>query len=94
MQKDTQQADGLTSHLTQELGLVQRTGICTDDEGTKIFRHTVGGQTYSFNVDYLPDIEHEWFCKVVGSIMDDINRKASVDAENRIKSDFRKLISI
>lgn len=85
---------GVTSHLTQELGLVQRTGICTDDEGTKIFRHTVGGQTYSFNVDYLPDIEHEWFCKVVGSLMDDINRKASVDAENRIKSEFRKLIGI
>lgn len=94
MQKGTQNGDGLASRLTQELGLVQRTGICTDDEGTKIFRHTVGGQTYSFNVDYLPDIEHEWFCKVVGSLMDDINRKASVDAENRIKSEFRKLIGI
>ena len=81
-------------HRPRSLRAVQRTGICTDDEGTKIFRHTVGGQTYSFNVDYLPDIEHEWFCKVVGSLMDDINRKASVDAENRIKSEFRKLIGI
>ena len=81
-------------HLERELDSVQRTGIRTDDEGTKIFRHTVGGQTHSFNVDYLPEKEHEWFCKVVGSIMDDINRKAAVDAENRIKSEFRKLLGI
>ena len=94
MQKETQKADGLTSDLTQMLGFVQRTTIHTDDEGTKIFRHTVGSQTYSFNVDYLPEKDNEQFCKVVGSIMDDIYRKAAVDSENSIKSEFRKLIGI
>ncbi len=64
----------------------------TVNDNNKIFNHHINGKRYSFNVDYLPEEEYEWFTQVVGKIMNEIYYDANTTAKNEIQNDFRKLI--
>lgn len=64
------------------------------DDNNKIFKCTVGNKTYSFNVDYLPEESHVWFCQVVSKIMNEIHTTATKNAEQNFINRFKKLLEL
>ncbi len=74
--------------------MTENTIIFIDDDNNKIFKHTIDGKTYSFNVDYLPEEWHSWFCKVVGNIMNEIHTSATINAEKNFINRFKTLLEL
>jgi hypothetical protein len=64
------------------------------DDGCLIFSHEVGGRRYSFNVDYLPEDKHDWFCEVVGRQMGDIDRLARLETAHAVRSEIHRALGL